>query len=243
MTDDTEPMLPHLLSRELLSSGGLEAMVARAMPSVRLLTPAERDASLQATLAAHPEPGSAVWLFGYGSLIWNPTVHVAEERRAHVTGWHRAFCLNASAGRGTATRPGLLLGLLRGGGCSGMALRVGPEALVDELALLWRREMLAGSYVPEWVEVVGDDGMRFGHAIAFTINPDSAQFAGNLDEGEVVRRLATASGELGSCAEYLFRTRDGLRALGLTDTVIEHLAARVRHLMDAEMDQPAPLSL
>ncbi len=243
MTDSAEPMLPHLLSREMLSSGRLEAMVARAMPSVRLLTPAERDASLHATLAAHPEPGDAVWLFGYGSLIWNPTVHVAEERRAHVAGWHRAFCLTASAGRGTAACPGLLLGLLRGGACSGMALRVAPEAVVDELALLWRREMLANSYVPAWVEVAGDDGARFGHAIAFTINPDSAQFAGNLHEDEVVRRLATASGELGSCAEYLFRTCDGLRALGLTDPAIEHLAARVRRRMDAEMDQPSPLPL
>ncbi len=223
----------------MLSSGKLEAMVARAMSPVRLLTSAERDASLQATLAAHPEPSGAVWLFAYGSLIWNPTVHVAEERRAHVAGWRRAFCLNARAGRGTAACPGLLLGLLRGGSCSGMALRVAPEALVDELALLWRREMLTASYVPAWVEVADDDGARFGHAIAFTINPDSTQFAGDLHEDEVVRRLAIASGELGSCAEYLFRTRDGLRALGLADPVIEHLAARVRHLMD----QPSPLPL
>ena len=124
------------LSRELLSSGGLAAMVARSSPGLRLLTEAERDASLRDTLATQPEPGAPVWLFGYGSLIWNPTVRVAEERRAHVAGWHRAFCLNARAGRGTAACPGLLLGLLAGGTCSGMALRVAPEGLLDELGEL-----------------------------------------------------------------------------------------------------------
>ena len=222
-----------MLSRELLQSGGLAAMVARSSPGLRLLTDAERDASLRGTLAAHPEPGGPVWLFGYGSLIWNPTVRVAEERRAHVEGWHRAFCLNARAGRGSAACPGLLLGLLPGGACSGMALRVAADGLFDELALLWRREMLAGSYVPAWVAVRGDDGARFGHAISFTIDVASPQFAGWLGEDEVVRRLATARGELGSCAEYLFRTRDGLRALGLRDPAIEHLAARVRQCLDA----------
>jgi len=161
-------------------------------------------------------------------------VRVAEERRAHIEGWRRAFCLSARAGRGTAACPGLLLGLLPGDACSGMALRVAADGLVDELALLWRREMLAGSYVPTWVAMRGDDGVRFGYGIAFTIDPASPQFAGWLDEDEVVRRLATARGELGSCAEYLFRTRDGLRTLGLPDPAIEHLAARVRQRLDHE---------
>jgi len=228
------PPKMHLLSRELLQAGGLAAMVARSSPGLRLLTEAERDSSLRDTLAAHPEPGGPVWLFGYGSLIWNPTVHVAEERHAHIEGWQRAFCLNARAGRGTAACPGLLLGLLPGGVCSGMALRVAADGLLDELALLWRREMLAGSYVPTWVAARGDDGVRFGHAIAFTIDPASPQFAGWLDEDEVVRRLATARGELGSCADYLFRTRDGLRTLGLPDPAIERLAARVRRILDEE---------
>ena len=230
------PPAPHTLSRELLRSGGLAAMVARSSPGLRLWSEADLAASLHDTLATHPQPGAAVWLFGYGSLIWNPTVHVAEERRAHVEGWHRAFCLNARAGRGTLAAPGLLLGLLPGEACSGMALRVAEEGLRDELTLLWRREMLAGSYVPTWVAVQGDDGAQFGHAIAFTINPASPQFAGWLDEDEVVRRLATARGELGTCADYLFRTRDGLRTLGLPDPTIEHLAARVRRRLDEEED-------
>ena len=207
-------------------------MVARSSPGLRLLSDAERDASLRDTLAAHPEPGAPVWLFGYGSLIWNPTVRVAEERRAHVEGWHRAFCLSARAGRGTAAAPGLLLGLLQGDTCAGIALRVAEDGLLDELELLWRREMLAGSYVPNWVAVHGDDGARFGHAIAFTIDPTSPQFAGWLEEDEVVRRLATARGELGSCAEYLFHTRDALRTLGLPDLALDHLAARVRQTLD-----------
>ena len=97
----------------------------------------------------------------------------------------------------------------------------------DELALLWRREMLSGSYQPRWVRVRGADRTPFGHAIAFTIHRDCEHYAGHLPREDVVRRLASARGALGSSAEYLFRTRDGLRSLGITDKGIEDLADRV----------------
>jgi glutathione-specific gamma-glutamylcyclotransferase len=225
------------LTRELLRGDALDRMLAQRAPAIRLLTREERDRSLRDTLAARPAgERDGAWLFAYGSLIWNPTVEYVERRVATVQGWHRAFCLSTLAGRGTPDNPGLVLGLDSGGRCDGAAFRIAEDVLEAELRLLWQREMLSGSYVPRWLPVLGADGAAFGSAIAFTIDPRCDFYAGNLPEAEVVRRLATAQGELGSAAEYLFRTRDGLRALRLHDALVEHLAAQV----DAHGDARAP---
>ena len=226
MPDDS-----HVITRASLQDDALRRMMAASAPGLRLLTDEERAASLAATLARRPasdEAHGGVWLFAYGSLIWNPALHYDERRLARVHGWHRSFCLLTRAGRGTPDNPGLVLGLDRGGACTGAAFRV-PEPLVqEELALLWRREMLSGSYQPRWVRVRGADGVPFGNAIAFTIHRGGENYAGGLTEAEVVRRLATARGALGSAADYLFRTAEGLRGLGIADARIERLAEQVR---------------
>ena len=221
MNDDDD----HVLTRDVLLDGTLDRIAALAMPDLRLMTEVERQQSLRDTLAVRP-PGP-VWLFAYGSLIWNPTVRFAERRVARIHGWHRAFCLSTRMGRGSNENPGLVLGLDRGGACTGAAFRLEEDALDEELPLIWRREMLAGSYVPRWAALRGRDGAIFGHGICFTINRDAEQYAGKLDRAEVVRRLATARGDLGSAADYLFRTRDGLRLLGIRDPGVERLADAV----------------
>ena len=215
-----------VLTRALIEDGGIARMVAESSPTLRVWTDAQRAASLAHTLATRPAGGGGVWLFAYGSLIWNPALHVAERRLARIHGWHRAFCLSTIAGRGTLEAPGLVLGLDRGGACTGAAFRIEDTLVEQELTLLWRREMLSGSYQPRWVTVRGADGGPFGHAIAFTIRRDG-QYYTRLDRPELVRRLATAVGALGSSAEYLLRTRDGLRALGIRDRTIEALAQAV----------------
>ncbi|MDE2197884.1 MAG: gamma-glutamylcyclotransferase [Rhodospirillales bacterium] len=228
------------MTRELLLSGGFPALVARSNPGLRLLSDEERAASLAAILAARPrqdaEDRAGVWVFAYGSLIWNPAIHVAERRIARVLGWHRAFCLSVKSGRGTPEKPGLMLGLRPGGSCAGAVLRVAEGDIAQELDLLWRREMIASGYVPRWVDVETPDGAPLGRAIAFTINPDGPAYAGDLSEHEIVRRLATARGMLGSGADYLFQTRDGLRAMGIADPELEALAVRVTEAMSNDLD-------
>lgn len=219
----------HALTRELIAAGGIDAMVARDAPGIRLLTEAERAASLQATLAGGPGRGSPgdVWLFAYGSLIWNPTIHSVERRTARIAGWHRRFCLSTRAGRGTEDNPGLVLGLDAEGSCTGVAFRIAAAVAEAELTLLWRREMLSDAYVPRWVDLLDGDGDRFASAITFTINRVGNHYAGALPMEEVIRRLATAAGALGSAADYLFRTCEGLRSAGIPDPELEALAARV----------------
>jgi cation transport protein ChaC len=215
-----------LLTRAFIEGGGIDALVAQDAPYLQCLSEAERMASLHCSMQSRP-PGD-VWLFCYGSLIWNPTIHSVERRTARIDGWHRAFCLSTEAGRGSREAPGLVLGLEEGGSCLGVALRIDEAVVSSELALLWRREMLTGAYVPQWVPLLDAEGRSFGTGLAFTVNRDGAHYDGGLDDAEVVRRLATASGTLGSAADYLFRTCDGLRLAGIPDAALERLAAGVR---------------
>lgn len=225
------------LTREYLQSGGLGEFIRRANPDVRLLTDTERAESLAAVLADRPDGGEGVWVFAYGSLIWNPAMHIVERQLARADGWHRAFCLATKGGRGTADNPGMLLGLQQGGDCIGAVLRVAEDAMAQEFDILWRREMVADGYIPRWVsfETIGDSTTPpiSGHAIAFTINPVGSSFCGPLPEDELVRRIATARGELGTASDYLFNTRDGLRALGITDSLLERLGEQIARLQAA----------
>ncbi len=229
-------MTGFVLTRALLEAGASTRWWRARRPDMRLLTEAERAQSLRETLAVRP-PGEPVWLFGYGSLIWNPQIHSVERRVATVQGWHRAFCLSTRAGRGSPDNPGLVLGLDVGGSCGGVAFRIADDLVEAELALLWRREMLAGSYVPRWLDLEDGDGVRFGTAIAFTVNPLNEQYAGNLAKEAVISRLASAGGELGTSADYLFRTCAGLHAEGILDPEMDRLAAFVAAAQEDALGQ------
>ena len=221
---------PPVITRAMLADGGFDRMLNDGLSGLTLLTDAERAKSLADLLAARPPaPGAdpGAWVFAYGSLIWNPAIDYVDRRFARLHGWHRSFCLSTTAGRGSADLPGLVLGLDRGGACTGAAFRIAEANLQSELTLLWKREMIAGSYAPRWLRVRDERGAPFGHAIAFTIRRDAVQYAGAITREEIVDRLARARGALGSSAEYLLQTRDGLRSLGIVDRRIESLAADV----------------
>ncbi|WP_338801912.1 gamma-glutamylcyclotransferase [Pseudomonas sp. RSB 5.4] len=215
-----------LLTRDLVEGGRIEVLAAIDSPNLKLLTDADRKASLSKMLSLRPR--GDVWVFGYGSLIWNPAIDSVERRIARIDGWHRSFCLSITALRATADRPGLMLALDRGGSCYGAAYKLAEAHLEHELLLLWRREMVCGAYVPHWIELKSIDGENLGWAITFIIDADAPQYAGDLDEDTVVYRLATASGGLGSSADYLFRTCDSLHANGIRDTKLERLASLVK---------------
>jgi cation transport protein ChaC len=212
------------LCRRDLESGRMRALYAAAVDEHRALTDEQLSASLAATLAAKPK-GSGWWVFAYGSLLWNPLFPVAEMRPAKVHGLHRSFCLWSLASRGTPEVPGLVLGLERGGACRGVALRLPAPLALDELHLLWRREMVVGSYRPKWVHL--DAGGRALAALTFVVRRDHPQYAGKLSLARQVETLATAAGAFGSSADYLERTRVALIAHGIADPYLEHLAAGV----------------
>jgi glutathione-specific gamma-glutamylcyclotransferase len=212
------------ITREALADGSFRALLAACDPTLRLLTDAERAASIRATVGDRLGRED-LWVFGYGSLIWNPILLHEERRLAVLRGWHRRFCLWTPLGRGSPECPGLMLGLDRGGSCRGVAFRIAAAAAAEELELLWRREMVAGSYRPRLLPVATSEGRV--EAIAFTINPAHPRYAGRLPEGAVVAAVAAAEGVLGPCAEYLFNTVEHLRALGIRDRGLERISAQV----------------
>jgi cation transport protein ChaC len=201
----------------------LRRMREAALPRRRLRSDEELAASLAETLAGR-HPGDAVWLFGYGSLIWNPAFYFAEQRVALIHGWHRRFCLSMDSGRGSPEQPGLMLALDRGGACRGVAYRLADSQVDEEMLLVWRREMLSGAYHARWVEAKTAQGPV--RAITFTANRAHDRFIALPDE-EVAERVATARGAIGSCAEYLSETVAHLETLGFRDASLERIRARI----------------
>jgi cation transport protein ChaC len=215
-----------VITRERLLSGAhLAAIRKRATPDFPVRSDAELDASLDEALAGHP-PGQDAWVFGYGSLMWNPAFLFAEQRLGTVRGYHRRFCLNLTRGRGTPECPGLMLALDRGGSCRGMAFRVAAAEVRQELLLVWRREMLSGSYIARWVSV--DTATGPVRAVTFVVNRDHARYLGRLSEAEAAERICRATGELGSCLDYFERTVDALHAFGMRDVALERIGRAIR---------------
>jgi cation transport protein ChaC len=212
------------LTRESIRSGAVHQLIAELGIEMRVLSEEELRASLEATLA-EVDLAAGVWLFGYGSLIWNPAFHFSDRLTGRIYGYHRRFCLWTHLGRGCPERPGLVLGLERGGSCQGVAFHIAPDAAREELMIVWRREMLGGAYLPRWVEVHS----AVGHlpAIAFVINRAHERYASALADAAVVETIATAEGFLGRCADYLVNTVDHLAELGIHDRPLERLRQRV----------------
>lgn len=220
------------LSRDTLARGVIHHLLARSGVPLPVLTDEELRASIARTLAAKPNTASIdIWLFAYGSLIWNPAFHCAERKTAMVRGWHRRFCLSAPVGRGTPDHPGLVLGLDSGGECHGVAYRLCPRFGREELLLVWGREMATSAYVPQWVEAHLSDG-RCIPAIAFAANKACPAYEGVLPDEVLRARIATTTGELGSCAEYLFRTVEALECAGALDPELSRLAQQVKALQE-----------
>jgi cation transport protein ChaC len=211
------------LSRRDLEQNRMSTLYASATQRAAL-TAEELSASLTATLAAKPK-GAGWWVFGYGSLVWNPLFPVAETQPGTVRGFHRRFCLRSMASRGTPDEPGLVLGLERGGSCRGLVFRLPAPLAVDELHLLWRREMVVGSYVPRWVKVEVEGSERC--ALTFIVKRSHPHYTGKLDVDEQVRILGCACGAFGSSRDYLNHTRAALAAHGIVDGYLEALAARL----------------
>src|SRR3978361_1455145 len=151
--DDSAPPDPVVITREGLADGSLLANIrTRLLPGMVVRSDAEIVESLEQTLAAH-DPATDVWVFGYGSLMWNPAFAYAERRVGVIRGWHRRFCLWLEMGRGSPDNPGLMLALDRGGTCRGVAFRIPAQDVRSELLLLWRREMFGPASLARWVQV------------------------------------------------------------------------------------------
>lgn len=216
-----------MLTRADLESDRLRKLFCQANRGVRVLSDADLEFSLESLLRCHPE-GEDVWLFGYGSLVWNPIIRFEERHVAKLRGYHRRFCLWSHINRGSPQKPGLVLGLDSGGSCRGVAFRIRGDHAENELRLLWRREMVLGSYCPRWVKVgMGDRELS---AIAFVVRRDHPSYAGRLPLDTVLKIMVSARGFLGTPTEYLHQTIQGLLRHGVRDAYLMEIRKHVNAL-------------
>jgi len=204
------------------------AQMAEKFGEAKFLSEEEREASRHAIMASYT-PGDELWIFGYGSLMWNPAVHVSESLPARIEGFSRNFCMRLMFGRGMPDNPGLMLCLVAGGSCAGIAHRLAPEHVESETKILWMREMLSGAYVPTWVEL--DLGARRVRGVTFVINAAHPRYMPGLSLEEKAARIAKAEGHLGTNRDYLFRTVAALTTAGVADPYLDDLHRRVRALV------------
>ena len=168
---------------------------------------------------------SDFWVFGYGSLIFNPIIAHDQRLIARIHGYHRRFCLWTKIGRGSPECPGLVLSLDYGGSCVGVAYRLEPDTAIAELDLLWRREMLTLAYNVRWLHLRTPKGIKRG--LGFVANPKSPAYAPAMPFEDTVNTVAKAIGFNGHCYDYLFDTLAGIKEYGIHDAAMEKLANAV----------------
>ena len=175
------------------------------------------------------------WVFGYGSLMWDPGFQPVECVRAHLRGYARSFCLRSTIYRGTEESPGLVLGLDadQSAQCSGLAMRIETEQHEEVMAYLHAREMSTSAYVETIVPLTLEGGRQV-EALTYVMARDNNQYAGGLEITEQAQIIARAHGRRGPNHEYLFNTARHLAEIGLADSGMDKLSDAVRMLLDAE---------
>lgn len=166
------------------------------------------------------------WVFGYGSLMWNPGFPFEEKRQARISGYRRALCVRSWVHRGSPDAPGLVLGLDRGGSCRGMAFRVAPAAREDVIAYLRQRELVTHVYRERTVGIRFSDGRRVP-ALTYIADRKHRQYAGTLSAHQAAGIVATSFGQSGANTDYVFNTLAHLKEMGIRDHWLEDVGALV----------------
>lgn len=172
-----------------------------------------------------------LWVFAYGSLLWNPGFPMIDSVPARLDGWHRSFCMRSIHHRGTVEDPGLVLALDEDAGavCHGMALCVPADSADDTITYLRARELISSAYVERHLPLTLDDG-RMVTAVTYVIDPDHDQYCRSLPLDEQARIIARAVGGRGPNAEYLHNTVTHLAQMGIEDAELQWLDRQVRLL-------------
>ena len=206
------------------------------LPPETVWSPDRIEASLDDFLARRPGQGDGPWIFGYGSLIWNPGFAVSDRRKGRAVGWHRQFDIHMDHFRGSAENPGLMLALAPGGACEGLILDIQPGTEADSMRAVLKRELVARELArnARWIEVETDLGPS--EALTFYADPIDVPLT-RLPLPDQARLLARANGAAGSGSEYLQRTAQGLAAAGIHDPYIWQLQDLVADEIESWPDE------
>ena len=192
-------------------------------------TDAEREATRAEALAGRD--GEDLWVFAYGSLMWDPGFLFEEVRLALLPDYQRCFCLMTEVGRGSPTAPGLMAALDCGGTCEGLAFRIAGERVDTETEIIWRREMIIQGYVPTFVGLDTAQGTVEG--LAFVVDHSGPRYLPDHDPDDAARMIAQGVGQLGTNIEYLDNLAEQLDLLGIHDEEFHDVHRRARAVLAA----------
>ena len=178
--------------------------------------------------SAEHETGD-LWVFGYGSLMWRPGFAYLERVSARLIGLHRALCVFSFVHRGTPERPGLVLGLDRGGMCRGVAYRVAAKARAETIEYLRSREQVTSVYLETMRRIeLEDHARRRVRALCYVIDRRHVQYAGRLTLAESLHHVRQGHGQSGPNRDYVLETVRALEALGYRETELHLLAEQLK---------------
>ena len=224
-SDSSKPESPGI-TREMLQNWRVASLARERDGAEASIASEDQLLESRRLVIADDADVSDFWVFGYGSLIYNPIIEHSHRAIASIYGYHRRLCLWTKIGRGSPNCPGLVLSLDRGGSCKGVAFQLNPQNAIAELDLLWRREMMTMAYRPRLISLHTDIGLKRG--LAFVANPTRPAYAQPMPFEATVEVVAHAAGFNGPCREYLYDTVKGMQACGIRDRQLEKLAAAVQ---------------
>ena len=172
------------------------------------------------------EDSGDFWVFGYGSLMWRPGFDYEERRLARINGYHRSLCVWSHVHRGTPERPGLVLGLDRGGACSGVAFRVASARRRETIDYLRERELVTAVYREALLRAVIDDGRQV-EALAYVVDLAHPQYAGRLPREVLLRHVLRGEGVSGLNTHYIDNTWRHLEEIGIDDSDLAWLSREI----------------
>jgi cation transport protein ChaC len=200
--------------------------------AVSFLSDQQRRASMMQALSDWAGE-TDLWVYAYGSLIWNPEFNFEEQRLSTLRGHHRALCLWSRVNRGTPQTPGLVFGLDRGGSCRGMSFRIRAKEVPQTFEALWRREMATGAYHPRWLRCDTPTGPV--KALAFVMDRNNPGYVRGLAEHQTIEIIKRAHGKYGPCTDYVVQTHKALAAAGIVDERLARLANRLQERLEDEV--------
>jgi cation transport protein ChaC len=174
-----------------------------------------------------PSPDGSLWVFGYGSLMWRPGFVYARRCKALLRGWRRSLCIYSHVHRGSPERPGLVLGLDRGGACQGVAFEVDSALREPTIRYLREREQVNSVYLERVAPVMLESGDRV-FAVTYVADRLHDQYAGRLDRDAMLEHVRAGKGQFGGNTEYVLETYDHLREIDVRDRDLEWLSAKLR---------------
>ena len=211
--------------RDLRPETLIPMLKEKGVDATWIRTEEEREALRRDFLADHE---GDLWVFGYGSLMWDPAVHFTDVRRVHAPEFARRFILrDIYGGRGTLEVPGLMAALDHGSGCDGLVFRLPADLLEQETRILWAREQIGRAYTPIFTPLTLDDGEEIT-ALCFLAEHSAEIIASDITREEQVHYLATGAGFMGTSQEYLENIAEHFKIMGVEDAEVTELVALVR---------------